>query len=183
MLIFGMISAFLIILVILFLFLKFSVILSIKNGALELRIKVFGIKLKISLPVDKKQGEKKEKPRDENSVMKKFMDFRNEFNRKKSAISNALGYLRYKIEIHDVCILGDFGTGNAATTGIAYGSVQMLAGGISSLIGQYFTLEKPLKMNVALNFEKPVFEMSFHASITARPVHLLVGGLKFLKNK
>ena len=180
MLIFGIIIAIIFILLVLFLFLKFSVILSIKKGNLEVKIRVLGIKFKISLS-EKKKKDEKEAPKDENSVMEKFMDLRNNFNRTKDAIKETLSYLRYKMELCEAGILGDFGTGNAATTGIAYGSVQALVAGISSLIGQYFELKKPVRINIDLNFSEPVFNMSFHAIVKARPIHILTAALKFIK--
>jgi len=179
MLVFGIISAVIIILFILILFLKFSVILSIKKGDLEVRVRVLGLKFKI--PLEKKVKETEEAAKDENSVMKKFMDLRNDFHRIKEAIKAALTYLRYKIELYDMGILGDFGTGNAATTGVAYGSVQAFLSAISSLIGQYFELKRPIRVNVDLNFSDPVFNISFHAIVKARPIHLLIGVMKFLK--
>ena len=183
MLIFGIILAIIFILLILFLFLKFSVILSIKKGNLEVRIKVLGLNFKIPLDKKKKSGEEAESLKDEDSIMKKFMDFRNGFNRMKDAIKSALSYLRYKIEIFEMGILGDFGTGNAATTGIAYGSVEALLSAVSSLIGQYFELSKPIRVNIDLNFSEPVFNISFHAIVKARPIHILIAVLKFLKAK
>ena len=185
MLILGIILAIVLILLVLFLFLKFSVIISIKKGNLELWIKVLGLKLKI--PLDGKKNEEAEKPKDENSVMKSFMDVRNTFNRMRIAATAALSYLRYKIELDDIGILGDFGTGDAATTAIAYGSVQAFTASVTSLVGQYFELKKPATVKVDLNFLEFVFEIGFHALIKARPIHLLIGALKFFttlkKNK
>ena len=180
MLIFGIVLAIIFILLVLFLFLKFSVILSIKKGNLEIRLKVFGLKFKI--PLEKKSKKEAKKPlSDEDSVMKKFMDLRNNFNRVRPAVSKTLSYLQYKIELCDIGVLGDFGTGDAATTGIAFGSVHALLGAVSSLIGQFFTLKNPIMTNVELDFSKPVFNLSLHAKIKARPIHLLTGILMYFK--
>ena len=178
----------LIILILLLLFSNFLVILSVSKKNLTVKIKILGIKFTIPLDEKPKKSEKKpkkesEKEDDETSIMKRFSEFRNEYNRQKSAIIKALAYLKNKITIYETGLYGQFGTGNAASTGMAYGGVHIFFGTIAALLAQYFVFPKPINVNVEAIFDKAVFEIEFKAVIKSKIYYLLRAVLIYLKNK
>jgi hypothetical protein len=175
---------FIIFLSFLFLILDFSVILSYNEKSFIIKIKALGFTIKIPKIKDKKAKQKKEKKIEtQDTVMKKFLDLRNEFTRKKNALSLTLSYLKGKIKIYETGIAGKFGLGNAAATGIAYGSLHAFLGVFTGFLGNLLQLEKLPSVNIDLDYDKIVFDIQFLAVIKIKPYHLLNAAIIFYKNK
>lgn len=170
---------FLILTAFLLLFSTFSVILSTEGKSINIKIKVLGIGFSVPLSKKEKKTKKKKEEKEKNvteteeSVMKKFFDLRNNFNRSKKAIELVLIYLRKRIEISDFGVMGEFGTGNAAATGMAYGAVNAFANTVLGFLGQYFSIKKPPVTAVKLNYEKAVFNMKFAFMVKTKLWYLL----------
>jgi len=169
----------------LLLFLKFSVILSTEGKNINIKIKILGIAFSIPLSKNEKaKEEKKEKPKveTEETVMEKFLNLRNNFTRQKNAIELAVIYLRKKIEIDDFGITGEFGTGNAASTGIAYGAVNAFINTVFGFLGQLFLIKKAPVTAVKLEYNKAVFNLKFAFMIKTKLWYLLKAFLIYKNN-
>mgnify|MGYP001026216189 FL=1 len=174
------------------LFFDFSVIISIEGKKIKILLKTLGIKFAVPLDKNEKKRRKNEKSekhekeetqeKSEDGIMKRFLDLRNNFMRQKNAVTLALVYLRKKIKIEEFGAAGEFGTGNAASTGIAYGTVTAFINTVFGFLGQYFSLKKPPALNVSMNYNKPVFNIRFMFMITAKPYHLLKAFMIYRKN-
>ena len=168
------------------LFLKFSVILSTEGKTINIKIRILGISF--AIPISKKEKPKKEKkkedkkPETEQTVMEKFLNLRNSFSRQKKAIELAIIYLRKKIELKDFGITGEFGTGNAATTGIAYGAVSAFVNTVFGFLGQLLLIKKAPAIAVRLNYDKAVFSLKFAFMIRTTLWYLLKAFLIYKNN-
>ena len=108
-----------------------------------------------------KKPEETKKPQTEQTVMEKFLNLRNNFSRQKKAIELALIYFKNKIELKDFGITGEFGTGNAATTGMAYGAVSAFVNTVFGFLGQLFLIKKAPHIAVRLSYDKAAFSLRF----------------------
>ena len=177
---------FLIIAVLLLLFFDFSVILSTEGKKIKVFIKVLGIKF--SVPLSKKEKKNVEKfaeesaEAEEETVMKRFFDMRNNFSRQKKALELALIYMKKRIIIDELGAVGEFGTGSAASSGIAYGTVMGFVNGVFGFLGQYFSLKKPPDIRLGINYDKPVFDIRFMFMVRTKPWYLLRAFLIYRNN-
>lgn len=168
------------------LFTKLTVILSVGSEGLIINICKFGIKYKIPLKKDKNK-EKKEKTdvekklSSEDGIMKKFFDIRNNFMRQKNAISEALSYLKGKISLDEIGIIGKFGTGNPVSGGMAYGSIHAFVNTVTAFSAQFFSVKKPPSVNVKFFPDKAVFEMTAAFLLKAKPIDILKALYKYKK--
>ena len=171
-----------VILVALLLFSDFLVILSVSEKALTVKIRVLHITIRIPLGEKKKEKKPKEKKETEDSVMKKFLEMRNTFTRIRAALEETLSYLSQKIKVQEVGVMGKFGLGNAALTGMSYGGVEAFSGVITGLLQHFFCFEKPPFRNIQLDYDHLVFQLNFAMILKTKPIYLLKAGLIFLKN-
>lgn len=166
------------------LFSDFLVILSVSEKNLILKLRVLHITIRI--PLDKKpKKEKKEMPKKEeetqDSVMKKFLEMRNTFTRIRAALEATLSYLSQKIHIKETGVVGKFGLGNAALTGMSYGGVEAFAGVVTGLLQHFFKFEKAPYRSIQMEYDKLVFELTFAMILKTKPIYLLKAALIFLK--
>lgn len=180
-------------LVAVFLICPLSVLLSVGEKEMLIKLKVFGISVRI--PLDKKQSKdnkdkdskeekevKKEENEDKESAMKKFLEMRNTFARIKEALGKALSYLSHKIKIPQMGVIGKFGLGDAALTGVSYGMVEAFTGVVTGFMQQFFVFEKPVYRKLDMDYDNVVFKLQFAMQIKTRPWYLLRGGLIFYKH-
>ncbi len=179
---------FLLLLLAILLFSDFLVILSVSEKNLIVKVRV--LHLTIRIPLDKKPKKekkgKKEKPKKEeetqDSVMKKFLEMRNTFTRVRTALEATLSYLSQKIHIQETGVVGKFGLGNAALTGMSYGGVEAFAGVVTGLLQHFFKFEKAPYRNIQMEYDKLVFELTFALILKTKPIYLLKAALIFWKN-
>lgn len=174
----------LILLIALLLFSQFLVILSVSEKNLTLKIKVLHITIRIPLGEKKENKPKKEKKETEteDSVMKKFLEMRNTFARVRAALEETLSYLNQKIRVQEIGVVGKFGLGNAALTGMSYGAVEAFSGVVTGLLQHFLKFEKPLYRNIQMDYDHLVFQLNFAMILKTKPIYLLNAGLIFLKN-
>ncbi len=175
---------FLLVLVAILLFSDFLVILSVSEKNLIVKVRVLHITIRI--PLDKKpkkeQQEKQKKEETQDSVMKKFLEMRNTFTRVRTALEATLAYLSQKIHIKETGVVGKFGLGNAALTGMSYGGVEAFAGVVTGLLQHFFKFDKPPYRNIQMEYDKLVFELTFALILKTKPIYLLTAALIFWKN-
>ena len=163
------------------LFSPFLVILSVSEKNLIVKLRVLHITIRI--PLDKKKKEKPEETGEENqdSVLQKFLEMRNTFTRIRGALEKTLAYLSRKIHIHETGVVGKFGLGNAALTGMSYGMVEAFAGMVTGFLHHYFPFDKAPYRNLQLEYNQLVFELQFAMIVKTKPIYLLKAALIFLK--
>ncbi len=184
------ILAVILLLVGLLLFCPFSLLLSVGEKELLIRIKVLGISIRI--PLDKK--EEKDKPKkekkpqkekseeDKESAMKKFLEMRNTFARIKEALGKTLSYLSQKIRIPQLGVVGRFGLGDAALTGMSYGMVEAFTGVVTGFLQHFFVFEKPVYYKLDMDYDNVVFKLQFAVEVKTKPWYLVKGALIFYKH-
>ncbi len=178
---------FILILAALLLFCDFLVILSVSEKQLTVKIRVLHITIRIPLEKKADKTPKKEKKQDvpdetQDSVMKKFLEMRNTFTRIRTALEKTLSYLSQKIKIKELGVMGKFGLGNAALTGMSYGAVEAFAGLVTGFLQHFFKFEKPIYRNVQMEYDSLVFQMNFAMVLKTKPIYLLTAALIFLKH-
>lgn len=175
------------ILLALLLFCPLSLLLSVGEKELLVKLRVLGISIRIPLgKKDKKANPKKEKNKkpeaDKESVMKKFLEMRNTFARIRNGLGEALSYLCKKIHIPQMCVLGKFGLGDAALTGMSYGMVEAFTGLVTGFLQHYFVFDKPVYHGVEMDYDHVVFKLQFAVEVTTKPWYLVRGALIFYKH-
>ncbi len=167
-----------------------SVLFSVGETELMLRVKVLGIRFRIPL------GEKKDKPKkeknvtekkepkaeDRESVMKKFLEMRNTFTRIREALGKTLSYLSRKIRILQLAVMGTFGLGDAALTGMSYGAVEAFTGVVTGFLQHFLVFEKPVYYKLDMDYDNVVFKLQFAMEVKTKPWYLVRGALIFYKN-
>ena len=174
----------------LFLICPFSVLVSVGEKEMLLKLKVLGISIKIPLDSKKDQDKpkKEKKPKEEpkaedkESAMKKFLEMRNTFARIRDALGKTLSYLSHKIRIPQMGVVGKFGLGDAALTGISYGMVEAFTGVVTGFLQQFFVFEKPVYYGLEMDYDNVVFKLQFAMQVKTRPWYLVRGALIFYKH-
>lgn len=169
----------------LLLFCPFSLLLSVGEQELLVKIKVLGISIRI--PLDKKEQKekkpKKEEPKeDKESAMKKFLEMRNTFARIKEALGKTLSYLSKKIRIPQLAVMGKFGLGDAALTGMSYGMVEAFTGVVTGFLQHFFVFEKPVYYKLDMDYDNVIFKLRFATEVKTKPWYLVKGALIFYKH-
>ena len=186
------ILAVVVLLLVLVLFCPFSVLLSVGEKEMLVKLKVLGISIRIPLGKKEKQDKKdkkkktaktKEEPKeDKESVMKKFLEMRNTFARIKEALGKTLSYLSRKIKISQLGIVGRFGLGDAALTGMSYGMVEAFTGTVTGFLQHFFVFENPVYYNLDMDYDNVTFKLQFAMKVKTKPWYLLRGALIFYKH-
>ncbi len=172
------ILAVILILLVILLVSNFLVILSVSESNLTVKLRVLHLTVKI--PLDKKEKKEPKKKKEsksqeetQDSVMKKFLEMRNSFTRIRTALEKTLSYLSQKISVCETGVVGKFGLGNAALTGMSYGAVEAFAGVVTGCLQHFLKFEKPPYRNVSMDFEHLVFQLKFAMILKTKPIYLL----------
>ena len=184
-----MILGVILILTALVLFCPFLVLFSVSDEELILKIKVLGISLRIPLGQkedsedEDRQAKAKRTAKDEkDSALKKFLEMRNTFTRIRAGLGKALAYLSKKITIKQLGVMGKFGLGDAAVTGVSYGMVEAFTGVVTGFLQQFFEFEKPVYHKLDMDYDNVVFKLQFAMQIETKPWYLVRGALSFYKH-
>lgn len=174
-----------------FLVCPFSVLISVGEKEMLLKLKVLGIRIRIPLGAgkDKPKKEKKSKKEkeeskaeDKESAMKKFLEMRNTFTRIREALGKTLSYLSRKIRIPQLAVMGKFGLGDAALTGMSYGAVEAFTGVVTGFLQHFLVFEKPVYYKLDMDYDNVVFKLQFAMEVKTKPWYLVRGALIFYKN-
>ena len=182
------------------LFCPFSVLFSVSNEEMLLKIQVLGIRIRIPLDSkDKKEKQDKYKGKEaeeeqkssakadvakdeKDSALKKFLEMRNTFTRIRAGLGKALAYLSKKITIKQLGVMGKFGLGDAALTGTSYGMVHAFTGVVTGFLQQFFEFEKPVYHKLDMDYDNVVFKLQFAMQMETKPWYLVRGALIFYKH-
>lgn len=105
-------------------------------------------------------------------------------------IKKIFGKLRYKIKITSLRIELEYGTGNAATTGMLYGGIWQLTGILYPIASSWIKMVYP-SLDITPDFYGKRFDIEIQSIIKVRPAHiisaafspLLSPAITYLKNK
>ncbi len=165
-----------------------SVLFSVGEDELMLRVKVLGIRIRIPLgekkdkPKKEKKAKEENKAEDQESAMKKFLEMRNTFTRIREALGKTLSYLSRKIRIPQLAVMGKFGLGDAALTGMSYGAVEAFTGVVTGFLQHFLVFEKPVYYKLDMDYDNVVFKLQFAMEVKTKPWYLVRGALIFYKN-
>ena len=137
--------------------------LSSKNGFLK--IKLYPKTDKNKAKSVKGQDEKSEAERKIDGVKKKYKEY-------KELINIFLRTMRHRIKISKFDIGLEFGTGNAATTGILYGVIWGLVTGTFNTLKLFFNIDFP-KTEIVPDFQNSKFDFTFNGILRVRLVHII----------
>ena len=185
-------------LITLILWTKTKIMVSFKDSGLKITFKILFVKYTITQEkLDKKKGasEKKDKKKAKKSkeeqgaeekkgFVEKMLHYLELYKMGKVILRRMLGYLRYKIDIDGTSIAVSYGTGDAATTGIAYGLIFGAGSILYNILYCYFNVEYP-NLDVAPDFTAKKFDIEFESIIKVRAAHIInvffVGAFAYLK--
>ena len=106
-----------------------------------------------------------------------------------SLLRRFFGSMRYKIQIPTLRITLDFGTGNAASTGMLYGTIWGAAGILFPILARYTRTVFPM-IDITPDYYSKRFDIKAKSIIKVRPVHIINAaipaaislGLSYLKS-
>lgn len=165
-----------------FLFLKLSVWfefsekklkLKIKSGFLSFEIKQKGKKIKKQEKSAEKKAEEYLKNTDPKGILRSYKKYA-------PAAAEAAKYLGGRLEIKKPEISLEYGTGDAAHTGILYGIIQIIIGNFFAAAVRYLMCDYP-KTVIKPDFNQSRFDIKASGIIKTRPVHIIIAYLKFCK--
>lgn len=169
--------SFVVLLLILFVFVaRLKITVNLEDGVLK--VYVYGVKV---LDTSKNKGKKQPKPLDkEQEFEKKYKGLKycvNTLRRilddKNDDILGILRHIRRTFGMKRLDIALDYGTGDAAATGITSGALWALISSISAFVGRYINIKDILNVAVKLNYTQRVFNYKINFVFTARVYHLL----------
>lgn len=150
--------------------LKITVLL--ENGVLKVYVygvKVFDMSMQAVKPLDR-----------EEEFKKKYKGFKygiNFFRRllddKNDDILGILHHISRTFSIKRFDLALDYGTGDAAATGITSGVLWALISGVSAFVGRYVNIKEIFNVAVKLNYTDKVFDYKINFTFTARVYHLI----------
>ena len=169
--------SFVLLILILFVFIaRLKITLNLEDGV----FKVYVYRFKI-LDTSKKSDKNVIKPLDkEQEFEKKYKGFKYVVNAIRRILDDknddVLGILRhirrtFGMKRLDVSI--DYGTGDAAVTGITSGALWALISSVSAYVGRYINIKNILNIAVKLNYTERVLNYKINFVFTARVYHLL----------
>ena len=169
--------SFVLLILILFVFVaRLKIAVNLEDGVLK--VYVYGVKV---LDTSKKKEQNVIKPLDkEQEFEKKYKGFKycvNTLRRilddKNDDILGILRHIRRTFGMKRLDIALDYGTGDAAATGITSGALWALISGVSAFVGRYINIKDILNIAVKLNYTEKVFGYKINFVFTARVYHLL----------
>lgn len=170
--------SFVVLLLILFVFVaRLKIKVSLEDGVLK--VYVYGVKVLDTSSKGKKEKVHKQLDK-EQEFEKKYKGFKYGINMlrrmlddKNDDILGILRHIRRTFAIKRLDIALDYGTGDAAVTGITSGALWALISGISAFVGRYINIKDILNIAVKLNYTERVFNYKINFVFTARVYHLL----------
>lgn len=182
---FGIISAIVIIALVSILFLKTKLIVEYGNKRFVLKIRNLFLRLTIdSEKLSKfraKKDEKKNESDEKQGVFEKISGLKERYNSVRDIIDVFSECLKKRVSMTKIEVSVKYGTGDACTTGLAYGAIWTLIGNIYSFLCRRFTITFP-DVKIDAQFDgKPLLEVRCCGIIEVRFVHIIIAALRSYK--
>jgi len=158
--------------VLLLLFAETKVEIEYREKKLCLIIKNSFLKLKLFPKTDKKKTKQTNEKSEKSEAEKKVDGIKKKYKEYKKIINIFLKTMRYRIKITKLEMGLEFGTGNAATTGMLYGVIWGLVTGAYNTLSLFFNIDFP-KTEIVPDFQKSRFDLTFSGIFKVRLVHII----------
>lgn len=109
--------------------------------------------------------------------LKKIRRIKKEYKTYKKSAETLMTELCGTAEISDIDIRIDYGTGNAAHTGMLYGVFWGVSSALYAYVRRFLAVERP-RVKITPEFNKSVFDADVSGIITVRPVHIIIAVYK-----
>lgn len=93
-----------------------------------------------------------------------------------------INFMKSKVRVDNFSIRSRIGTGDAASTALAFGSFYAFFSLISSHLNEYYHLQGR-KLDILPHFQGPLFDLDLSCIINFRIGHIIITGLKILAKK
>ena len=90
-------------------------------------------------------------------------------------------YLAGKIIIEELVLKLRFGDSDAARTGIETGLIWAAIGGITAAANNFFTVEKPIEVDVMPEFNQKMLDLYINGIIRTRVAHIIIAAIMALR--
>lgn len=176
------------------LFAKMKIIIEYRNGKPKVVFKSLFFRYTVDDRKFKRLSEKMDSPQKHNGApvneekshetvegfMKKIEKIRKRIVQIKDIVAEVCRYLGPRISFEDIWVKSEFGTGDAAKTGIICGAIWSLTGNVYAFLCRFWNIEFP---DIQLNpvFERKCFEIEAHGIIKIRPVHIITAIIRGVK--
>lgn len=169
-----LIIALLIAIICMLLFAETKAEIKYKDKKLDIILRTGFLRLKLSPKTDKKKlkAEKKEEQEEASEAERTIGSIKEKYKEYKEIIHVFLKAMRYRVKINKLEIGLEYGTGNAATTGMLYGVIWGLITGAYNLLTVFFNMEFP-KAEISPDFQKSKFDFTFNGILRVRLVHII----------
>jgi len=101
------------------------------------------------------------------------------YKKNKDIISPPLKYLTKKISVRDLYLKLGMGTGDAAATGLLYGTAWIAVGNIMALTGSYVNIKKP-RIIISPIFDSVRLSLDFSCIIRMKTGHIINAGIRVI---
>lgn len=165
------------------LFTETKVEIKYKDKKLCLVLKNGFFKIKLFPKIDKKKTEYKKGQEEKSEAERKIDEVKEKYKEYKELINIFLRTMRYRIKISKFEIGLEYGTGNAATTGMLYGVIWGLITGAFNTLRLFFNIDFP-KTEIVPDFQNSKFDFTFSGILRVRLVHIINTLMKiYFRNK
>ena len=145
--------------------------LVIKNGFLKIKI----------YPKTGKKTDSKRNNESKSEAESKITALKKKYKDNKKIIKIFLRTMRYRMKVEKLYLRLDFGTGNAAATGMLYGVVWGMITGAYKVLHLFFNIDFP-KTEIVPDFQNSKFDFTFEGIVKVRLVHIINTLIKIYSN-
>ncbi len=171
---------------------RLSVIISYRDGKVSAVLKSFLFRITLDEKFISRFGKKKKqktndkKPKSEEKNVEGFFAkikrLKKQYDEVKGLIDEILRYAGSRVEFSDIYIRSAFGTGDAATTGMAYGAAWALVGNVYGYLCKFVNVKFPT-VELLPDYNEKKFKIEAQGIIKIRIVHIIGCIIKLAKIK
>lgn len=113
---------------------------------------------------------------EEDKFFGKVQKIKGKYTEAKEIIDTVLDCAGDRVEFSDIFIRAEFGTGDAASTGILYGAIWTLIGNVYAFLCRFFNIKFP-EVELVPDFNQKTFEIEAEGIIKIRIVHIITAAM------
>ncbi len=136
--------------------------------------------IKVKEKFEEKNTEKTFQIKKDRLVLEEITEIYKKIKRYIDLFSETFRYILDKISISSLSCFSKIGLGDAALTGIAYGTAWIIVGTLLNIILNQKNV-KEMSINIYPDFNENIFEFDFFCIIKLKIVHIIIAGLKGIK--
>ncbi len=170
------------------LFLETKLIIEYRDKKVMLKIRNLFLRLTIdSDKLSKMRGEKKTEEKDtskseEKGIFERIAKLKEKYDSVRDIVNIFARCLKDRVSMSKIEIYIKYGTGDACTTGMAYGAIWTLISNIYSFLCRHFYITFP-DVKIDAQFDGgPMFETRCYGIIKLRFVHIIIAAVRSYKS-